>query len=443
MSYPRIVVTPPGPKAREIIRLDAKYSSPSMNRLYPAVFESAQDCIVRDVDGNEFIDFDSAGGIMNVGHNHPRVLQAVREQLEKGMHYGYGVGLYGLVPQLSKALDTIVPGGLGRRFFYSNSGSEAFEAGMKAAAWHTRGRTFLGFMGSSHGRTLGALSLSGAKPIHKKYFPSLERIVTVPYPYCYRCPCGQDLPECGCLCLDILESHLRTDVSSEDVAALALEPILSEGCVIPPEAFFKRLRRLTEEHGILLLADEVLTGIGRTGRWFALDNWGVVPDILCVDGSLSSGLPLGVTAARADVMDWEPSSHASTLGGNPLASSSALAVLDVIREEHLLENATRQGRHMLRRLQELVGKYPILGEARGKGLLIGLEVVKDAQTGEPNPEGARQIALKGWRRGVLCQTVGASTIRFCPPLTISQPLIDAALEVVEAAIHEVAVEYSR
>ena len=440
MSYPKIIVTPPGPRAREIIKLDAKYSSPSTGHLYPAVFESAQDCVVRDVDGNEFIDFDSAGGIMNVGHNHPRVLRAVREQLEKAMHYGYGVAFYELLPQLSQALYTIVPGGGERRFFYSNSGSEAFEAGMKAAAWHTRGQTFLGFMGSSHGRTLGALGLSGANPIHRKHFPTLAKSVAVPYPYCYRCPCGQESPDCGCLCLDNLENHLRTDVSREDVAALALEPIQGEGCIVPPEAFFKRLQKLTEKHGILLLADEVLTGIGRAGRWFALDSWGVIPDILCVDGSLSSGIPLGVTAARADVIDWEPGSHVSTLGGNPLACASALAVLEVIREEHLLENATKQGRYMLRRLEELVEKYPILGQARGKGLLIGLEVVKNKETKEPNPEGARQIALKSWRRGVLCQTVGVSTVRFCPPLTISQQLIDAGLEVVETAIHEVATE---
>jgi 4-aminobutyrate aminotransferase len=440
MSYPRIIVTPPGPRAREIIRMDAKYSSPSTGHLYPAVFESGQDCIVRDIDGNEFIDFDSGGGVMNVGHSHPRVLKAVHEQMEKAIHYGYGVAFYELLPQLSKALDVIVPGGGERRFFYSNSGSEAFEAGMKVAAWHTRGQTFLGFMGSTHGRTLGALSLSGSNPIRRKHFPTLAKVVTVPYPYCYRCSYQQTLPNCGCLCLNIFESHLRTDVAREDVAALALEPIQGEGCIVPPEAFFKRLARLVEENGILLLVDEALTGIGRSGRWFASDNWGMMPDILCVDGSLSSGLPLGVTVARADVMDWEPGSHVSTLGGNPLACVSALAVLEVIREEHLLENATKQGRYMLRRLEELVEKYPILGEARGKGLLIGLEVVKDKETKEPNPEGARQIALKSWRRGVLCQTIGRSTVRFCPSLTISQQLIDSGLEVVETAVHEVATE---
>jgi 4-aminobutyrate aminotransferase len=437
MSYPKIIVAPPGPKARDIIKSEAAYSSLSTSHLYPAVFDSANECIVKDVDGNEFIDFDSAGGIMNVGHNHPQVLSAIREQLGKSIHYGYGGSYYELLVQLSKAIDTILPSGK-RRFFYSNSGSEAIEAGMKTAAWHTRGQTFIGFTGSTHGRTLGALSLSGANPIHKKHFPTLVKNITISSPNCYRCPCGLESVNCGSLCLNELENHLSTDVSVEDIAALALEPIQSEGCIIPPEVFFKRLQKLTKEHDILILSDEVLTGIGRTGRWFGLDNWGVVPDIICFSGSISSGIPLGVTAARDELMDWEPGSHASSLGGNPLACAAALAVLEIVRVEHLLENATRQGRYMLRRLQEFVDKYPILGEARGRGLLLGLEIIKEKETKEPNLEDARQIALKSWRRGVLCQVIGPSTLRFCPPLNISEPLIDAGLGVIETAVREVA-----
>ncbi|MCJ7631448.1 aminotransferase class III-fold pyridoxal phosphate-dependent enzyme [Candidatus Bathyarchaeota archaeon] len=438
MSYPRIVVDPPGPKAREIIELDAKYASSSTAHLYPAVLESAQDCIVRDVDGNEFIDFNSAGGIMNVGHNHPKVLMAIKEQLGKAIHYGYGSAFYEILPRLSEALNTLVPRENQIRFFYSNSGSEAIEAGMKVATWHTRGQTFLGLTGSTHGRTLGALSLSSANPRHRRYFPSLVRTITVPYPNCYHCRHSQDAADCGCLCFEALENHFTKDVPREDVAALVLEPIQGEGCIIPPESFFKRLHKLIKQEKILLIADEMLTGIGRTGRWFGIDNWGLIPEILCINGSLASGLPLGVTAARADLMDWEPDSHASTMGGNPLACAAAIAVLEIIRSEHLLENATNQGRYMLRRLQEFVGNYPILGEARGKGLLIGLEIVKNKDSSIcSDPESARQIILKCWRRGVLCQSVGESTIRFCPPLSISQSLIDSGLEVLEKAIHEV------
>jgi 4-aminobutyrate aminotransferase len=438
MSHPRIVVSPPGPRAREVIRLDSQHSSPSTSHPYPFVFDSALDCIVKDVDGNEFIDFDSGGGVANVGHNHRKVLAAVRDQLDKAIyHHGYGNAFNELFPRLSEALNTIMPG-RDRRFFYSSSESEAFEAGMKVAAWHTRGHTFLGFLGSNHGTTLGALSLSGQIPEQRRHFPSLARVVSSPYPYCYRCAHREEPGDCNCFCLDVLESHLARDTPREEVAALTLEPIQANGCIVPPDSFYTRLRRLTKEHELLLLADEAFTGVGRTGRWLGLDNWEISPDIICVSGSLSSGIPLGVTGARSQVMDWDPGSHASTLGGNPLACAAALAGLDVIREEHLLENAVKQGRYMLRRLQELTDKYQFLGDARGKGLLIGLEVVKSQETREPDVEAAREMALKCWKRGLLLRRVGASTIRFCPPLTISQDLVDAGMEVLEATIHEAA-----
>jgi 4-aminobutyrate aminotransferase len=280
--------------------------------------------------------------------------------------------------------------------------------------------------------------LSGQIPEQRRHFPSLARVVSSPYPYCYRCAHREEPGDCNCFCLDALESHLARDTPREEVAALTLEPIQANGCIVPPDSFYTRLRRLTKEHELLLLADEAFTGVGRTGRWLGLDNWEISPDIICVSGSLSSGIPLGVTGARSQVMDWDPGSHASTLGGNPLACAAALAGLDVIREEHLLENAVKQGRYMLRRLQELTDKYQFLGDARGKGLLIGLEVMKSQETREPDVEAAREMALKCWKRGLLLRRVGASTIRFCPPLTISQDLVDAGMEVLEAVIHEAA-----
>jgi 4-aminobutyrate aminotransferase len=230
---------------------------------------------------------------------------------------------------------------------------------------------------------------------------------------------------------------LVNSVPIEDVAAIALEPIQGEGCVVPPEAFFKRLEKMVRELGILLIADETITGIGRTGRWFGLDNWEITPDITCMNGSLSSGLPLGVTVAKKDIMDWEPDSHDCTLGGNPLACASALAVLDIVRTEHLLENAITQGRYLLQRLKEMTEKYPLLGEVRGKGLLIGLEVVKDKK--EPDYVAAKDIVTRSWQRGILTKLVGRSTIRLSPPLSISQPLIDSALEILEGAIHETSI----
>jgi 4-aminobutyrate aminotransferase len=438
MSLPRIVVTPPGPKSRALTQTSSDYMSPSISHDYPAVFESAENCKVKDVDGNEFIDFTAAGGVMNIGHNHPRVLNAIKQQADKAVNYGLDIAYYELIPQLSNALKGILPGGGEKRFFYSTSGSEAVEAALKTAAWHTRGQTFFSFLGSMHGRTLGALSISSANPIHKKHFPSLLRTVNISYPYCYRCPLGQDASNCHCTCLDFLENSLAKSVPIEDVAAIALEPIQGEGCVVPPEAFFKRLQKLVRELGILLIADETLTGIGRTGRWLGLDNWEVTPDITCINGSLSSGLPLGVTVAQENVMDWEPDSHDCTLGGNPLACASALAVLDVIRSEHLLENAVTQGRYLLQRLREIAGKYPSIGEVRGKGLLIGLEIVKD--TKESNHAVAKDIVTRSWQRGILTQLVGESTVRLSPPLSISQPLIYSALEILEGVFHETSIQ---
>jgi 4-aminobutyrate aminotransferase len=404
------------------------------------VAEATDGCIVRDVDGNEFIDFCSCLGVMNIGHNHPRVLEAVKSQVVKALHYGYDLSYYEVAVRLSEALVAISPVLGEKRVCYGNSGSEAVEAGMKAAAWHTRGHTFLAFLGSSHGRTIGASSLSSASIVHKRYLPTLVRVARAPFPYCYRCSLGQTYPECGFLCVNVLDDYLRFDIPAEDVAALVFEPVQGEGCVVPPEGFFKRLSRLAREYGLLLLDDEVLTGMGRTGRWFAVENWGISPDIVCVGGSLSSGLPIGAMVSREDVMDWEPGSHASTMGGNPVACAAALATIGVMREEHLLENAVRQGSYIIRRLRELAAKYTILGDVRGIGLLIGVEIIRDPKTRIPYPEGARQIVLKSWRHGVMLQVSGSSTIRLCPPLIISRELVDSSLEVIEAAVSEVEAE---
>lgn len=436
--YPKIVVTPPGPRAREVIRSDALVLSPSTCHFYPLVLETADGCIVRDMDGNEYIDLCSASGVMNIGYNHPQVLEAIKAQLGKTTHYGYGTAYYESIVQLSKALSDITPGEWEKRVCYGNSGSEAIEAAMKVAAWHTRNQAFLAFVGSSHGRTIGAMSLSCASPVHRRHFPTLARVLHIPFPYCYRCPLMQTHPECEYRCVDMIENYLKTVVSPEEVAALVIEPIQGEGCIVPPEGFFERLVKITKEHDFLLIDDEVLTGLGRTGRWFAIENWDIAPDILCVGGSLSSGIPIGATVTKADVMDWEPDSHASTTGGNPLACMAALATVEIIYKEHLMENAAKQGSYLLRRLSEFAAKHPIIGDIRGRGLIIGMEIVKDSSTKEPYPTGGEQVILKSWRHGVLLQMVGTSTVRLCPPLSISQDLIDASLEVLGTAISEVA-----
>ncbi len=439
-AYPRIIVTPPGPKAREIVRLDAQILSQATKHLYPLVVDSARGCVVKDVDGNEFIDFNSASGVSCTGHNHPKVIEAIRAQLERSMGFGYDSAYSGEIVRISEALARVAPGTGRKNVCYCCSGSEAVEAGMKAAAWRTGGRTFFSFIGSFHGRTLGALSLSSSNRVHRRRLPSIASVVRFAYPYCYRCPIGQNHPDCDCLCIDLVGECLKKVVPPEDVACIVFEPIQGEGCIVPPPGFFEKLTKIARINGLLLLDDEVLTGIGRTGRWFGIENWSVSPDLICVGGSLASGLPLGAVVGRADVMDWEPNTHSSTLGGNLLACVSAMATIRVIREEHLLENAARQGHYLLRRLGEIAEKHPIVGDVRGKGLLLGVEIVKDSKMHEPDGEAARQILLKCWRRGILFQTVGDSTLRLCPPLTISREMIDSSLAVLESAIAEVSSE---
>jgi len=436
--YPRILVTPPGPRAREIVRFDAQFLSQATKHLYPLVVDSARGCIIKDVDGNEFIDFNSASGVASTGHNHPKIVEAIKAQLEKAAGFGYSSAYSENIVRLSEVLTKISPGRGEKSVCYCSSGSEAVEAGMKAAAWHTRGSAFLCFMGASHGRTLGALSLSSSNYIHKRYFPRIAHVIRLPYPYCYRCPFGQQQPDCDYLCIGIIEDYFKKDVPPEEVACIAVEPIEGEGCIVPPSGFFEKLARLAKSHGLLLLDDEVLAGVGRTGRWFAIENWDVSPDLLCTGGSLTSVLPSGALVGRADVMDWEPDTHSSSLGGNPLASVAGIATIETIREEHLLENAAKQGNYIIHRLQEFAEKHPIIGDVRGKGLLLGMEIVKESSTREPDHEAARQILLKSWRRGVLLQMVGESTLRMCPPLIIGRELIDSSLDILESAVAETA-----
>jgi len=424
-----------------MIEQDEVFSSPSISHLYPLAIDSAAGCIVRDVDGNEFIDFNSSLGTANVGHSHPKILEAAKQQMDRFTQYSAGVSRSEAALSLSKALSAIAPMRSDKKILYSNSGTEAVEAGLKAAMWHTRGNRILAFLGAYHGSTLGALSLAAAKTVQKRRFPALLTVDHIPYPYCYRCAFGQSYPNCSYRCIDYIEELLKKKIPPEEVAAIVFEPIQERGgCIVPPPEYFSRLKKLAERHGFLLMDDEVQTSLGRAGRWFAIEDWDMSPDILCVGESLASGLPLGATIAARRVMDWEPDSHASTLGGNPVACAAAFAVIDIIRSEHLLENAVRQGNYVLKRLQELAGKYPMIGDVRGKGLLVGFEVVKDAETREPGVAEAREIMRKCFRRGVLPGLCGSSVVQIVPPLSVTRELLDAGLEVVECAISEVAAE---
>lgn len=439
-GYPKMVVTPPGPRARALVKKDESLISPSYVRFYPLVVESGSSCIVKDVDGNEYIDFNSGLVCLNVGHNHPKVVAAIRDQCNRFLHYSNTDFYYSEVISLAERLSEITPGSFDKKIYFGNSGAESVEAAIKLAKWHTRRQQFIAFIGAFHGRTVGALSFTASKPTQRRYFsPLMPGVTHVPYPYCYRCAFKQSFPECHYWCIDFIDEFiLQKYVPSEEVAAIVFEPIQGEGgYIVPPPEYFQRLEKLADNHGILLIDDEVQAGMGRTGKWFAIENWNVEPDILCIAKALASGLPLGATVAKARLMDWVGGSHASTFGGNPLSCVSANAVIDVIHEEKLLENATRQGAYIMKQLKELEEENEIVGDVRGKGLMIGMEIVQEKRTKKPAPKMAKEIMMRSWRRGVAVITSGKSTVRIAPPLNITRDLVDAALEIIVDVAREV------
>lgn len=439
-SYPKIVVTPPGPKARELVKKDESLISPSYGRFYPLVVESGKGCIIKDVDGNEFIDFNSGLVCMNVGHNHPKVVAAVKNQCDRFLHYSNTDFYYREVVDLADRLAHITPGSPEKKIFFGNSGAEAIEAAIKLAKWHSRRQLFIAFISAFHGRTVGALSFTASKPTQRRsFFPLMPGVTHVPYGYCYRCPYKLTFPECHYWCVDFIDEYvLQKYIPPEDTAAILVEPIQGEGgYVVPPPEYFQRLKKIADKYGLLFIDDEVQSGMGRSGKWFAIEHWGVEPDIICASKALASGLPLGACIAKSKVMDWVPGSHASTFGGNPLSCVAASAVIDVIKEEKLLENANRQGAYIMKRLNELKEKSEIIGDVRGKGLMIGMEIVESKESKKPAPQKVNEIMVRSWKRGINVISCGASTIRIAPPLVITKELVDSALDIIEDTTRQV------
>jgi 4-aminobutyrate aminotransferase len=442
-AFPRIVVAPPGPKARELLKKDERYISPSYSRSYPLVVDSAKDCVVKDVDGNEYVDLNAGIACLNVGHNHPKVVNAIKNQCDRFLHYSNTDFYYEQVINLAEKLSEITPGECEKKTYFGNSGTEAIEAAVKLAKWHSRKQLFIGFINGFHGRTVGSLSFSASKPGQRRHFsPLMPGVVHVPYGYCYHCPFKLTYPECGYWCVDFIDEFvLQKYAPPEDVAAFLFEPIQGEGgYVVPPPEYFQKLKKLADKYGILTIADEVQSGLGRTGKWYAIQHWEVEPDIICSAKALASGLPIGAATASSKIMDWPAGSHASTFGGNPLSCAAALAVIDVIKEEKLLENANKQGVYAMKRLNEFGRENPLVGDVRGKGLMIGVELVEDEESKKPAAEKAREVILRSWKRGVALLTCGVSTLRLSPPLTIQRETLDAALDIVEDAINQVAAE---
>ncbi|MFX0089267.1 MAG: acetyl ornithine aminotransferase family protein [Promethearchaeota archaeon] len=386
------------------------------------------------------MDLNAGVAVMAVGHGHPEVLQAIREQSERLLHYSATDFYYVPFVNLAENLTRITPGDFNKQVFLCNSGTEAIEAAFKCIRHHTRRPRMIAFVRGFHGRTLGSLSLTASKIQHRRgFFPLIPGVTHVPYPYCYRCVFKQEYPDCNFWCIDYIEEEvLNTFIPPDEVAAIVFEPIQGEGGYItPPPDYFKRLKKLADKHGILLLADEVQSGLGKTGKWFAVEHFGIVPDVVSTAKALASGLPIGAMIAKSELMDWEYGSHATTFGGNPISCHVANKVIEIIEKEHLMENATTQGDYIMKRFNELKEDLEIIGDVRGRGLMIGVELVRDRETKEPATDEAERIMLESWKNGLLLITAGLSTIRIVPPLIITRELIDTALEIIGREIKKI------
>ncbi len=436
---PRIKTALPGPKASRWIDLDHRYVSPSYTRYYPFVAETGRGVWLRDPDGNVFLDFTAGIAVTSTGHCHPKVLKAVKRQAKKLLHMSGTDFYYEPQIKLAERLAKLAPGTSEKKVFFCNSGTESVEAAFKLARYKTKREKMISFFGAFHGRTMGALSLTGSKVKQKENFGSLVPGVThVGYGYCYRCPYHLRYPECNISCVSYIEETLfHTTLPPEEVAAVIVEPIQGEGGIVdPPPEYFPMLRELTKKYNILLIADEVQTGMGRTGKMFAMEHWGIEPDIVCVAKGIASGLPLGAIIAPSDIMIWQPGSHASTFGGNPVACSAALATLDLL-EGGLIDNARVLGDYFKSRLLKLKERYSLIGDVRGRGLLLGIELVKNLETKEHATALRNEIIEKCFRKGLLILGCGESSIRFTPPLVISKNELDVGLEIFEESLKEI------
>jgi len=436
---PKIMTALPGPNAKRVLAGDDKYISPSYTRSYPLVAKSGRGIVVTDVDGNEFFDFSAGIAVTSTGHCHPEVVAAIQKQAGELIHMSGTDFYYESMITLAERLSKIAPMPGPHRIYYGNSGAEAVEAALKLARYHTKRQNVIAFFGAFHGRTMGALSLTASKPQQKRRFaPLVPGVTHVRYPDVYRgCSGGaQDAEAFALGCARYIEDKLfKTILPPEEVAAIFIEPVQGEGgYVIAPTPFMQEVRRICDKHGILLVVDEVQSGIGRTGKWWAVEHTGVQPDIICSAKGIASGMPLGVMMSRADIMDWVPGSHASTFGGNPVCIAAALATLDVIEKENLLQNSAEVGAYMLKRMADWTKKHRIVGDVRGRGLMIGVEIVKDQKTKEYGAELRDRIVELAFERGILFLGCGPSTVRIAPPLVVTKDEADAAIDALEESI---------
>jgi 4-aminobutyrate aminotransferase len=436
MTGPQIRTALPGPRAQAIIARDASVVSPSYTRDYPFVMARGEGALVEDVDGNVFLDCTAGIAVAATGHAHPQVVDAIVDQARRFLHMSGTDFYYEPQVQLGEMLSAVAPMPGPHRTFFGNSGTEANEAALKLAKYRTRRHNIIAFFGSFHGRSMGSLSLTASKITQRKGFgPFVPGTYHAPYANCYRCPVGLKPESCAAECLRFVEELLFVHlVSPDEVAAIVVEPIQGEGgYVVPPDVFLQRLREIATRYGMLLVVDEVQSGMGRTGRMFAIEHAGVAPDVVTMAKGIASGLPLGVATAPSEIMSWPPGTHASTFGGNPVACAAALATLALLRDG-LVRNAETVGAHMMNRVKALMEKHAIIGDVRGRGLMIGVELVRDRQTKERATTERDAVVREAFTRGLLLLGAGANAIRISPPLVLTTAQADTAVAILDQAI---------
>ncbi len=431
----------PGPNAAAAIARDERLMSPSYTRSYPLVAERGEGCVIEDVDGNRFLDFTAGIAVCSTGHCHPRIVAAIEEQSRKLLHMSGTDFYYRPQSDLAEHLARLAPAESGtqsdKRVFFTNSGAEAVEAAFKLARYHTKRSQMIAFFGGFHGRTMGALSLTGSKVVQRRGFAPLVPLVShIDYPNPYRSDAAS-LEECGARSLEQLHKLFQRTVPPSEVAGIFVEPLQGEGgYIVPPPNFLRELQAIAQQHGILLIADEVQSGMGRTGRMFASEHFGLVPDIICVAKGIASGLPLGAIIARAEIMNWPPGSHASTFGGNPVACVAAIETIKLL-EEGLITHAAEVGDYLQQKLREVAARQPLIGDVRGLGLMVGVELVRNRVTKEAASSERDAVVQACFERGLLMLGCGANTLRFCPPLVVTKEEVDVGVKIVEEAIAEV------
>ncbi len=444
---PKLLGALPGPKAKAAVEHDDRLMSPSYTRSYPLVAKRGRGIRIEDVDGNEFLDFAAGIAVNSTGHCHPEVVAAIQKQAAELIHISGTDFYYESMSELADRLSAVAPMPGPHRFYYGNSGAEAVECALKVARYHTKRQQVISFFGAFHGRTMGALSLTGSKPQQKRRFsPMVPGVTHIRYPYTYRgCSGGPQAEEAFSLgCARFIEEKLfKTILAPEEVAAIFLEPIQGEGgYVVAPDNFLREIREICDRHGILMVVDEVQSGAGRTGKWWAIEHSGVQPDIVCMAKGIASGMPLGICMTKAEIMDWVPGSHASTFGGNPIAIASALATMDILEREGIA-NAAKVGGMIKARLEGWKHSHPLVGDVRGRGLMIGIELVKDKESREPAQALRNQVETLCFEKGLLILGCGETSIRLCPPLIVSEEEATVALDILEEALSHVEEEYAR